>query len=197
VFGIYLPLAFHALYGVRLIFSSRSNLDRYPYNRNFLYMLQRVTGVIAFVFIAFHLWEYRIQKWIGGMHPHSFFDVLVARLSHVRTFQLGVFVPAVPWLALFYALGILACVFHFANGIVGFVLSWGIVGSRRALRWVNVVATLAGTALFAMGYATLLYLATGTRPPVGRTEQVEPCPAEAPARREEATPPANSAGKME
>ncbi len=178
IFGIYLPLAFHALYGVRLIFASRSNLDHYPYNRNYLYILQRVSGLVAFVFIAYHLWEFRIQKYLGHMQPGAFFDTLVAHLSRVQNASIGVFVPSVPWLAIFYAVGILACVFHFSNGIVTFVISWGVVGTRRALRWVNWVAALGGTALFAMGYATLLYLATGAHLPLDvRANSAQPCPA--------------------
>lgn len=177
IFGIYLPLAFHALYGVKLAFAGRANVNHYPYNRNYLYLMQRVTGVLAFVFIAYHLWEYRIQKWIGDMHPHSFYDVLTVRLSTVSSVQLGVLVPAIPHVAILYTLGIFACVFHFANGIVGFVLSWGIVVSRRATRLVSWLAVAVGVALFAMGYSTVVFFATGTKLPLGADgDHAEPCP---------------------
>src|SRR5262249_3692194 len=46
IFGIFLPLAFHAIYGVKLAFDSRPNVVKYPYSRNWLYTMQRVTGLV-------------------------------------------------------------------------------------------------------------------------------------------------------
>ena len=40
------PLAFHAGYGVWLMRASSFNAQRYTYGKNWLYVLQRVTGVV-------------------------------------------------------------------------------------------------------------------------------------------------------
>src|SRR5262245_8288015 len=54
---ILLPLAFHAIYGVKLALSSKPNVGSYPFGGNWMYTLQRVTGLLAFAFIAYHLYE--------------------------------------------------------------------------------------------------------------------------------------------
>jgi len=126
VFGIFLPLAFHAGYGVVLAFSTRPNGVTYPFARNWLYMLQRVTGFIALFFILGHLWEIRIQKWLFGMQTEAFFSTLATHLSDARF--------GAPWLAMAYLVGLLASVFHFTNGLWGFCASWGITVTRAAAR---------------------------------------------------------------
>ncbi|MGH9760877.1 MAG: succinate dehydrogenase, partial [Blastocatellia bacterium] len=55
VFGIVLPLTFHGIYGLVIARESVPNTRQYGYARNWLYLLQRVTGVFLFVFITFHL----------------------------------------------------------------------------------------------------------------------------------------------
>ncbi len=48
---IFIPLAFHALYGVFIAIRGRSNVNVYPWAGNWMYLSQRVTGLIAFVYI--------------------------------------------------------------------------------------------------------------------------------------------------
>lgn len=156
LFGIFLPLAFHALYGVKLAFEGRPNVGRYTYARNWLYTLQRVTGIIALAFIATHLWEFRIAKLLGTMGPEAFYPTLAENLS--STGALGV-----PWVALWYLVGIGASVFHFANGLYGFCFSWGITVSRRSQRLAGAVFAIVGIVLFLLGANTVFYFATGAR----------------------------------
>ncbi len=155
VLAIFLPLGFHALYGVKIALEGRPNLKAYPLARNWMYVLQRVTGIAAFAFICFHLWEYWFQKQIGRLAPSDFYPTLCANLSST----LG----GVPAVALVYLLGIAACVFHFTNGLWGFCFSWGITVSRRAQRLSATVFGLAGVVLFLLGANTAIYFATGSR----------------------------------
>ena len=46
IFFIYLPILYHAFYGFYVMFSGKNNLAWYPYRENFLYTMQRITGVI-------------------------------------------------------------------------------------------------------------------------------------------------------
>jgi len=165
------PLAFHAGFGLWLMRSSSFNAQRYTYGKNWLYVLQRVTGVLTLLFVLAHLWEFRIQVWLHGMHHGSFFTVAMAHLSYTK--------GGVPWIALGYLVGVAAAVFHFANGLSGFVMSWGIAGSRRAQRTLGWVFGGAGAALFLLGFSTILYLATGTRiiPIAASANEAAPCPA--------------------
>lgn len=165
VFGILLPLAFHAVYGFVLMRQASFNAQRYSYGKNWLYVLQRITGVLTLLFVAGHLWEFRVQKWLYGMHHKSFFTVAMAHMSWSKY--------GVPWIAVGYLVGVAAAVFHLANGLSSFVMSWGIVGSRRAQRAVSWVFGGGGAVLFFLGFSTILYLATGTRLLPGGAPPVE------------------------
>lgn len=156
LFGIFLPLAFHAGYGVKLAFESHPNVGRYAYSRNWMYLLQRVTGLIALAFIATHLWEFRVAKLLGKMEPEAFYPTLSESLSSTGAF-------GVPWLALWYLVGIGASVFHLANGLFGFCFSWGITVSRRSQRLAGALFAVFGIILFALGANTVFYFATGAR----------------------------------
>ncbi len=152
---ILLPLAFHALYGVKLAFEARPNVGNYPFNRNWMFLAQRVTGVAAFAFLIWHLYEFWFQKWTGNLEPAGFYPELCESLSATRA--------GVPLNALAYVFGIAACVFHFTNGLWGFCFSFGITVSRRAQRLSATVFGLLGVMLFFLGANTAIYFATGSR----------------------------------
>jgi len=153
--GILLPLAFHALYGVKLAFEGRPNLGGYTYARNWMYTLQRFSGMVALLFVGYHLWELRIQKALGALGPTAFYPTLCAHMSST--------LMGVPLVGLAYVLGIAACVFHFANGLWGFCASWGITQSRASQRLSAVAFGVAGLLVFLLGINTTLYFATGAR----------------------------------
>lgn len=152
IFGIFVPLFFHALYGVYLAFQSKQNVGAYGYARNWMFLLQRVTGLITFVFIIFHLKDFRFAKLMGTMQHSEFFGVLETMLSdrwggHAK--------------ALFYELGVLASVFHFANGVRTFLFSWGVTVSSRSQKLTAYAMAGFGFALWFLGTNTVLFFATG------------------------------------
>jgi succinate dehydrogenase / fumarate reductase cytochrome b subunit len=53
--GIFIPLLYHAIYGMFMLKEMRANNLAYPYPRNWFYTIQRITGVILFFFILFHV----------------------------------------------------------------------------------------------------------------------------------------------
>ncbi|MCA9590419.1 MAG: succinate dehydrogenase cytochrome b558 subunit [Myxococcales bacterium] len=167
VFGIFLPLTFHAVYGVVLARASRPNAGAYPFARNWLYVLQRVTGIIAFVFVMGHLWELRVQKLLFGMSARSFYPTLAAHMSG----EWG----GVAWIAVAYLVGVLACVFHFANGLFTASIAWGLTVTRAAQTRLGVACGVLGGALALLGTATVLAFATGMTFIPGR-DRVEPKP---------------------
>jgi succinate dehydrogenase / fumarate reductase cytochrome b subunit len=146
--GIFLPLAFHAIYGVVLAFQARPNVGAYGYSRNWMYTLQRVTGIIAFVFIVIHLKDFRVAKALGVMRYEGFFFELSNML-------------AVRWRALLYLLGTSAAVFHFANGLRTFLWAWGVTVSERSQRFATYASAALGAALWFLGANTILFFATG------------------------------------
>jgi succinate dehydrogenase/fumarate reductase cytochrome b subunit (b558 family) len=155
---ILLPLLFHAGYGVRIALEGKPNVGRYAYNRNWMYTLQRITGLLAFAFIGFHLYEYWGHKLTGALAPQDFYPALCANMSSTM--------GSVPVVALIYVVGIAACVFHFANGLWGFCFSWGIVVSRRSQRMAAAAFGVLGLVVLLLGELTAIYFATGWRLPL-------------------------------
>ncbi|MFO0613260.1 MAG: succinate dehydrogenase cytochrome b558 subunit [Polyangiaceae bacterium] len=149
------PLLFHAGYGVVLALESRPNVGRYTGNRNWMYTAQRATGVLAFAFIGWHLWQFWFQKVSGKMASEQFYGALCEKLSTP--------IGGVPLTALGYVFGIGAVVFHFANGLWGFCTSWGITPTRRSQRISATVFGVLGAVVFFLGANTAIYFATGSK----------------------------------
>jgi succinate dehydrogenase / fumarate reductase cytochrome b subunit len=152
---VVLPLAFHAVYGVKLALEGRPNVGRYTYSRNWMYAAQRITGLLALAFIVWHVSELWVPRFTGEMVEEAYYPTLCANLSATRY--------GLPLGALGYLFGIAATVFHFANGLWGFLVSWGITVSRRAQRVSATVFGIIGLVLFLLGGNTAIYFATGSR----------------------------------
>ncbi len=155
VLFVLLPLAFHGIYGVVLSLESRPNVGAYPYSRNWMYVAQRLSGIAALAFVVWHVSRYWLDKYKGELAPSDFYPALCADLSFSHA--------GVPIVALAYLLGIAATVFHLANGLWGFCVSWGITVSRRAQRISATAFGITGLVLFLFGGNTAIYFATGSR----------------------------------
>ncbi|MEO7717075.1 MAG: succinate dehydrogenase [Capsulimonas sp.] len=122
---IYIPILYHGIYGIFIAAHGSSNLGSYSYGRNWMYFLQRVSGVIAFFYIGFHVWNTSLQRyflaWQGSPNPEK----AIGWESMAGQF-------ADPLFFAFYVIGITATVFHFANGIWNFGIRWGITISQRS-----------------------------------------------------------------
>ena len=125
--GIFIPLIYHAVYGLVITMEARPNNLNYPYPRNWFYLIQRITGVILFFFITFHVLNFRFGL-VPGLNtisvahrPDLAFDIVS------REFQMV-------WVFLIYMVGITATVWHLANGIWLFLVDWGIAIGERAQR---------------------------------------------------------------
>lgn len=153
---IWLPIVFHGLYGVKIAFEARPNAGSYPYSKNWMYVLQRVTGIVALLFIGYHFWHFRLRLLLGELAHEDVFTELCASLSST--------VPGgIPVVALVYLVGVATSAFHLANGLYGFCFSWGITTSQRASRLASAAFGLFGIVLFVLGANTVIYFATGSR----------------------------------
>ena len=61
IFGIGLPLLYHAFYGLFIAGEARYNTRRYRWNANWRFLFQRVSGVILIAYLAYHIWMTRLQ----------------------------------------------------------------------------------------------------------------------------------------
>ncbi|WP_025692278.1 succinate dehydrogenase cytochrome b558 subunit [Paenibacillus zanthoxyli] len=118
---IWLPLLYHGVYGLYIAYQSKPNLNRFNLERNWRYTLQRVSGIVTFIFIIWHLYETRVQVALGNVTHEELGGVMHD------------IVPQPLWLA-FYIVGIVAACFHFANGLWSFLVSWGITIGPRSQR---------------------------------------------------------------
>lgn len=116
---IYVPIAYHALFGVWVWWRGDGNLVQYPWTGNWLYTAQRVTGLVTMAYIGFHVWEQRF----AGVHIISHPEVAFAKVQHSI---------ARPEVLLFYVVGLLAACFHFAYGVWLFACKWGFAPGLRA-----------------------------------------------------------------
>ena len=140
--GIFIPLIYHAVYGIVITMEARPNNLNYPYARNWFYLIQRITGIILFFFITFHVLNFRFGM-VPGLNtisvahrPDMAFDIVSREFRMVHIF-------------IIYLIGITATVWHFANGIWLFIVDWGIAIGERAQR-------LTGYACIAFGAVLLL-----------------------------------------
>src|SRR5258706_11543952 len=64
-----LPLLYHAFYGVFVAtMAARPNTGQYGYLRNWTYLLQRITGIVLFLYIGYHVWNTRL---VPVLHPDT------------------------------------------------------------------------------------------------------------------------------
>lgn len=139
VFGIFIPLIFHAVYG--LMITARSQPAHYGYLRNALYQWQRTTGIIAFIYVIYHVSSTRIYFMITGVEIS--YDWVAQTLSN-------------PIVLAVYILGTLAVTFHFANGLWNFLISWGITTSRESQKLSFYACMGIGVVLLAFAINSLL-----------------------------------------
>ena len=119
LFGIWLPIAYHGIYGVYIWIRGDSNVGEYPWTGNWMYSLQRWTGGIAFAYIVWHTWTMRFT----GVDLHENPALSFAKVqAEVRS----------PLLLAFYIVGLIAASWHFAYGIWLFAAKWGIVSGEKA-----------------------------------------------------------------
>jgi succinate dehydrogenase/fumarate reductase cytochrome b subunit len=147
---VLLPLAFHAGVGLRRLRQSAPDAEIERYGDRRLWMLQRGSATVVFLFVLAHFLETRAQRLFFGAGPEATYTILSAHLSWTWA--------GVPWVALGYIVGIGATCFHLANGLFAASALKGWATSRM-----RTLTSLVGGALFALGFLTVLAFATGTR----------------------------------
>ncbi|MGD0899765.1 MAG: succinate dehydrogenase cytochrome b558 subunit [Thermoguttaceae bacterium] len=156
---IFLPILLHGVVGLAIVARGHRNLLNYPYAGNFRYTIQRWSGVIAFVFIVWHVFHTRgwfLNEWwmanvtqrLGG----GTFKADDAARTTVAALQ------AARWIAVAYAVGTVASVYHLANGVWTMGITWGLWTSPHAQRWATGLCAVVGMALLVVGLAALVGL---------------------------------------
>lgn len=142
IFGIYIPILFHAFYGAYIWWRGESNNADYPWMGNWMYTVQRWSGIVAFAYMAWHVYTMRFT----GIHLFDWSDAafykVQAELVH-------------PYARIFYAIGIVAASWHFGYGVFLFCAKWGIVVGNKARKRMQAIGVLIALGLIAVGFASL------------------------------------------
>lgn len=143
---IYLPLLFHAILGVYIVFVAKNNVKRYGFFRNWMFYIQRITGIITLIFLAWHIWETRVQ--IGMGNAEANYSLMEGILDN----------PAMFW---FYIIGVISTTFHFSNGLWSFLVTWGITQSPKSQRIATYATLFVFLGLSYIGVRALIAFAYG------------------------------------
>ncbi len=163
---IFVPLIFHALIGLIIVSRGERNMASYPFEGNVRYTLQRVTGVIAFLFIFAHVFHMhgwiKFEWWLDWVRPFG-----GGQFAHVHPSDpaldpnYGATTAAAAiqasWVIfILYAVGILASVYHLANGLWTMGITWGVWTSPQAQKWANIPCAAFGVFLAVVGLGALV-----------------------------------------
>ncbi len=148
VFGIALPILFHAVYGMVIAGKSKPNVVRYGYLHNWGFLFQRVSGFVVVVFIMIHVWETRLAVEMDA----SIGGDLYGHMSRLMTS---------PRVLIMYVVGTAFAAFHLANGLWTMGISWGVTTTVRAQKISFAVCMIVGLALLGLGIRSLLGFVLG------------------------------------
>ena len=139
---IFLPILYHACYGVYIWLRGKSNVVYYPFAGNWLYTAQRYTGLIAFFYISIHV---ATQRFLGVSlpeHPDQAFRKVHEALAN-------------PVVLVIYVVSMVAICWHFSYGIWLFAAKWGITPGKLARKRFGYVCLAFGLVIATMGLASI------------------------------------------
>jgi succinate dehydrogenase / fumarate reductase cytochrome b subunit len=143
IFFIAIPILFHAVYGLVIWYYGQSNVTRYGYLRNWMYLVQRLSGAIMIVFILTHVWETRFAVFMNDAVTKA---TLFEHLSQVLQNPL-----VLAW----YVIGVLFTVVHLSNGIWLALITWGFTIGPRSQRISSWVCVFIGLVLLVLSAQAL------------------------------------------
>lgn len=176
--GIWLPLAFHAALGIVYTFTGRpTSMKAYPDGDNWRYLLQRITGILALIFIFLHLSTLRWGWTYAGILNTPFYTEATDPATG-KSVELAMATTAMAmqhswWVLAIYIIGVYSAIYHFANGLWTFAITWGLTITKAAqTRWGTICAGLGlALALFAGGatYSALAFDTNAVAPGASMT----------------------------
>ena len=144
VFGIFLPLLYHSVYGIFISAETRPNVGNYGYGRNWFYLFQRITGIFLFFFLLFHILNFRF-----GMIPGLNTTPVAGNADEAFQIVSREFQNA--GILLLYILGVAATAWHLGYGLFLFAVDWGIVIGEKAQKYALYGCVAVSALLFFVG----------------------------------------------
>lgn len=135
---IAIPIIFHGIYGIWIVYLAKNNVLNYTYYRNWAFYLQRITAVITLIFLIFHVYALRLTV----SEPISVINTLVNTLQNPLYFAL-------------YIIGVISAIYHFANGFFTFLITWGIAIGDHSQNFFNKLTIVLFVVLGVLGVSIL------------------------------------------
>ncbi|MBS1727216.1 MAG: succinate dehydrogenase [Armatimonadetes bacterium] len=140
---IWIPLLFHAIYGLFIISRAESFLTtKYKWSQSRMFMMQRISGVLVFAFLMYHVSATTATKYVTG-------DAKLIKFNQWHDMLHN------PIILLIYIFGVLGASYHLGYGLWNFCVRWGITVSDKAQLAVQKFSAVVMVALTLMGWAAL------------------------------------------
>jgi succinate dehydrogenase / fumarate reductase cytochrome b subunit len=141
---IWVPLAFHAVYGLLIISRAENNYftTKYKWSQNRMFFLQLLSGVAIFFFLIYHVISTTVLKYLSGSAEGIKYDAWAAKLHN-------------PLLLLIYMVGILSASYHLGYGLWNFCIRWGITVTEAAQQRIQKISGVVFVAVTLMGWVAL------------------------------------------
>ncbi len=143
--GLWSAIGFHALLGIAYTMQWKNNTAHYQYTNNKRYALQRITGIIALIFIFVHVatlrWRWNLGFLNTPFYAHGPDGTPLVTASTAYALQASWF------MSFFYLIGALSVVYHWSNGLWTAAITWGVTITPAAQKRWNMVCTAMGVAL--------------------------------------------------
>jgi succinate dehydrogenase / fumarate reductase cytochrome b subunit len=148
---IFLPLGIHVAFGLRTLRREKLKfgVEKHHHGSDLRQWLQRVTALIMLAFVLFHV--ITLHRWFGGrFDPHHAFS---SASQAIWQFWHGLPAghPGNLLFAQFYLLGIIAAVYHLANGVATGTEVLGLVNTPAAQKRVGRACLLIAPVLLLAG----------------------------------------------
>jgi succinate dehydrogenase / fumarate reductase cytochrome b subunit len=138
IFLIAVPILFHGIYGVIIWLRGSSNVTTYGFFRNWMWWLQRISGVAVLLFLIVHVGGTRIVAiWDDGIAEDMF--------GHMESLFSN------PLYLTGYLFGLVLSIFHLCNGLWSMSIVWGLTTTERSQKTVQGVTGLMFVVLTALG----------------------------------------------
>lgn len=145
--GIWLGIGFHAALGLVYTFADKPDFGiteskHYKYRDSWRYTFQRITGVIALIFIFLHVATLRWRWSFGGWFTPFF--VAAPDGQPLVSATTAAALQGSTLVLVLYIVGVLSVIYHWCNGLWTAAISWGLTVSVASMeRWRYVCAGLA------------------------------------------------------
>lgn len=146
VFLLWLPILFHAVYGLFIYNRAQPNYftTKYKWSQNRMFSFQRYTGVWLFLFLIYHIVTTTGFKYAQHSPTPIMFDAWHDKLTSYGYVFL-----------IIYMISIAAASYHLSYGIWNFCIRWGITISEKAQVSVQKFSLGAFIVITLIGWAAL------------------------------------------